>query len=68
MKKIAINLAALALVGCASLPDGVAMTDEERAACAASKDCTVWSEQELQMLARRAFLEGTRHRPRSPGL
>ena len=36
-------LAIVILSGCASLPDGVQMTDEERTACAAS-GCAVFTE------------------------
>jgi hypothetical protein len=45
------------LVGCASLPDGVRMTEEERAACR-EKGCSVWTEQELQGLAMQFFRQG----------
>jgi len=45
------------LSGCASLPGGVAMTDDERKACEAS-GCTVWTQGELEGLARRFFQQG----------
>ena len=35
------------LSGCASLPDGVQMTDAERAACA-ENGCSVWTVDELR--------------------
>jgi len=54
--KIAIVLVLLA--GCASLPEGVAMTDDERKACAASQDCSVWTVAELQKLIRAAIQRG----------
>ena len=47
---------AMILSGCASSP-GVAMTDDERAACEAS-GCTVWTQRELEGLARRFFQQG----------
>ena len=46
--KTAIVLA-LVLTGCASLPQGVEMTEEERTACAA-QGCSVWTVEELQRL------------------
>ena len=46
------------LAGCASLPEGVAMTDDERKACAASQDCSVWTVAELQKLIRAAIQRG----------
>jgi len=48
----------LILAGCASLPEGVAMTDDERKACTASQDCTVWTVAELQKLIRSAMQRG----------
>lgn len=45
-----IFLAAL-ICGCAQLPAGVTMDDQERAACAA-EGCTVWTVRELQILSR----------------
>ena len=39
----------LLLSGCASLPPGVEMTDDERAACEA-QGCTVWTMDELRKL------------------
>lgn len=65
MKLLSI-LAPLVLVGCASLPAGVTMTDAERAACAA-QSCTVWTEQELQGLALKFFREGFSRGAQSSG-
>ena len=56
--KTAIVVLVLAMIGCASLPQGVAMTDDERAACAASKDCTVWTVEELKSVAVDFFKRG----------
>jgi len=55
--KTAIIILAL-LSGCASLPEGVAMTDDERKSCTASQDCTVWTVAELQKLIRSAMQRG----------
>ena len=55
--RLLLILAPLVLAGCASLPAGVTMTDDERAACAA-QGCTVWTEQELQGLAMQFFRQG----------
>jgi hypothetical protein len=52
------TLAAALLSGCATTIDGVTVTDEDRAACRASQDCSVWTLQELGELARRAFSAG----------
>ena len=51
------TLLPLVLAGCASLPAGVTMTDEERAACAAA-GCTVWTDAEIQGLAMEAMRQG----------
>ena len=50
-------LIALILTGCASLPDGVQMTDEERTACAAS-GCAVFTEADLRVFAAEFFKRG----------
>ena len=50
-------LIALILTGCASLPPGVEMTDDERAACEAS-GCTVWTMDELRKLIGMAMRKG----------
>lgn len=50
-------LAMVLLTGCASLPQGLEMTEEERAACAAA-GCSVWTMQELQELVQRAMAHG----------
>jgi hypothetical protein len=55
--KSAIILAAVLLCGCASLPPGVSMDEQEKAACAA-EGCTVWTVAELQRLAREFFQRG----------
>lgn len=44
--------------GCApQLPDGVTMSDEERVACK-EQGCTVWTQEELERLARIFFQKG----------
>lgn len=45
------------LTGCASMPQGVEMTEDERAACAAA-GCTVWALEELQRLVGIAMQKG----------
>lgn len=50
-------LIALILTGCASLPDGVQMTDEERTACAAM-GCVVFTEAELRVFVAEFFKRG----------
>jgi hypothetical protein len=50
-------LAIVLLSGCASLPAGVEMSDEERAACEAA-GCTVWTQAELEQLVRMAMQRG----------
>jgi len=50
-------LAIVILSGCASLPEGVQMTDEERTACAAS-GCAVFTEAELRVFAAEFFKRG----------
>ena len=65
MKLLSI-LAPIVLASCASLPAGVTMTDDERAACAA-QGCTVWSQQELQGLALKFFREGFTRGAQSSG-
>lgn len=50
-------LAMVLLTGCASLPQGVEMTEDERAACAAA-GCTVWTLEELQRLVGIAMQKG----------
>lgn len=53
---VLIFVLGVVLSGCASLP-GVAMTDDERKACEAS-GCTVWTQRQLEGLARRFFQQG----------
>ncbi|WP_309679467.1 hypothetical protein [Polaromonas sp.] len=53
---ICLVLLALVLSACAAIP-GVAITDDERAACEAS-GCTVWTQRELEGLARKFFQQG----------
>lgn len=53
--KALILSAAVLLCGCAALPEGVQMSDEEREACKAH-GCTVWTEEELQQV----FIEGVK--------
>jgi starvation-inducible outer membrane lipoprotein len=50
-------LIALLLSGCASLPAGVEMSDEERKACE-EHGCTVWTRAELEHLARAMLQRG----------
>lgn len=50
-------LAIVLLSGCASLPQGVEMSDEEREACAAS-GCSVWTVDELKQLVQKAMQHG----------
>lgn len=50
-------LAMVLLTGCASMPQGVEMTEDERAACAAA-GCTVWALEELQRLVGIAMQKG----------
>lgn len=64
--KLLTALAVAMLAGCASLPDGVRMTEEERAVCA-EVGCTVWSEQELQGLAMQFFQQGFMRGAQSSG-
>lgn len=47
----------LLLAGCASMPAGVEMSEEEAAACK-SQGCTVWTPIELQNVAREFFKRG----------
>lgn len=54
--KTLLLLSAL-LTGCASLPPGVEMTDDERAACEA-QGCTVWTMDELRKLIGMAMRKG----------
>lgn len=56
MKTISVVLALL-LSGCASLPAGVEMSEEEAAACK-SQGCTVWTPLELENVAREFFKRG----------
>ena len=66
--RLLLILAPLVLAGCASLPAGVTMTEDERAACAAAPDgCTVWSQQELRGLAMQFFREGFARGAQSSG-
>lgn len=56
MKAILI-LAAVVLAGCANLPAGVQMSDEEKSACEAA-GCTVWTRAELEKLVGIAMQRG----------
>ena len=49
-------LFAFLLTGCATIP-GLEISDEERAACAAS-GCSVWTQAELEDLVRAAMIKG----------
>lgn len=53
----AIIVSVLLLSGCASLPAGLEMTEDERTACAA-EGCSVWTMQELRKLIGAAMLKG----------
>lgn len=61
MRFLPLSAAIFFLTGCASLPAGVEMTEEDRAACAAA-GCTVWTRAELEQLvgmaAQRGFQAG----------
>lgn len=48
---------ALLLTGCTSVPEGVQIDDEERAACAA-QGCAVFTLDELQTLSERWYKKG----------
>lgn len=50
-------LAMALLTGCASLPQGLEMTEEDRASCAA-QGCTAWTLEELQRLVNMALQKG----------
>ena len=50
-------LLSMLLSGCVSLPPGVEMTDDERAACEA-QGCTVWTMDELRKLIGMAMRKG----------
>lgn len=51
------TLIALLISGCANLPPGVEMTEDERAACAA-QGCSVWTFDELQRLVNMVMQRG----------
>lgn len=48
---------ALLLTGCASLPPGITMSDDESKACKAS-GCSVWTDEELKALGQVIFRKG----------
>lgn len=48
----------LLLAGCAQLPPGVTTEDSDRVACEQSKDCTVWTQEELRRLIGMAMQRG----------
>ena len=54
--RVPVILFAFLLSGCATIP-GLQISDEERAACAAS-GCSVWTQAELEALVRAAMLKG----------
>ena len=56
MKKLLLT-SVLMLSGCASLPPGLQMTDEERVSCEA-EGCSVWTMAELRKLISVAFSKG----------
>ena len=47
--KTALVILVLAMIGCASLPQGVEMKDGEREACAV-ESCSVWTPAQLEAL------------------
>ena len=53
--KTLILSAAVLLCGCAAVPEGATMSEEEREACKA-EGCTVWTQQELQQV----FMQGVK--------
>ena len=55
MKTVVVVLALL--TGCASLPEGLQMTDNERKACAV-EGCAVFTARELRTLAAELFKRG----------
>ena len=59
MRFVAVTTTALAIAGCAAPKapeiEGVTISPEERQACA-EKGCTVWTEEELQRMARHFFM------------
>lgn len=57
-------LLCLLLAGCSSIP-GVVISDEERKVCEAAGNCTVWTLEELESLARRFLREGYENGKRS---
>lgn len=68
MRYLAAVVLALLATGCASLPEGVQMTDEERKVCAA-EGCGVFTLNELRAfgteMMRRGFIEGQKRRGQS---
>lgn len=48
---------ALLLAGCATVPPGVTMSDDEAKACK-EQSCTVWTMEELRALAQAIFRKG----------
>jgi hypothetical protein len=50
-------LCALLLTGCASMPAGVEMSEEEAVVCK-EQTCSVWTRDELMNLAREMFKRG----------
>ena len=62
MKAVLVLIIAL-LAGCSTIK-GVTLSDDERRACEAS-GCTVWTEQDLEGLARLFFQQGYMARGKS---
>lgn len=55
--KMKTALLCILLTGCAALP-GVEISEDERKACAAQQNCSVWNHQDLQSLIRHFFGQG----------
>ncbi len=57
LARITPPLVALLLSGCASMPAGIEISEDEAKACK-EQSCSVWTMEELTGLARRFFGEG----------
>jgi hypothetical protein len=60
MIRFLLVLCAVFLASCASMQniDGVKVTDAERAECALTQTCEVWTERQLQKLIREVWGQG----------
>lgn len=63
--RVPVILFAFLLTGCATIP-GLQISDEGRAACAAS-GCSVWTQAELEALVRAAMIKGIEAAQRQRG-